>query len=313
MKSRKKFGLADFDYKITNKFYGEIRSFDRIIMNKHFNTVNDMLNFHEENGGILGDSSDNWTYGGVGEQKTHELVENGDCLDKLADMVEEIREELALEGLDGFNFNSKACRRQRRFAEDGDEVDIDRYLSDDIQMWSEIKRNKKKEFIRIAINFGMNSDADLEDFARNTALAYCTTEILENLGYSVEIIGTANSQSCVSESYLKNVYDDFTIGVPNNLDIIAGKSESSISVTIKAFEDALDLRALGMTALSGMFRKYAFQIRRVLYGQPYGSTCEPTEEFNELISSNLNIGRCNTTNATEQVQHISKVIKDLTS
>ena len=174
-------------------------------------------------------------------------------------------------------------------------------------MCSDIRRTKKKDFIRLVLNFGMNSDASLEDFARNTALAYCTTEILENLGYSVEIIGTANSRGCFNSRFLKRIYGKEFVKEVNSY-----TSECSVSFTIKQFDDMLDLRAIGMSTLPALFRKYSFDVRKVIYGQRAGSTYEHTKEFSEFIGSNLNIGRCYTKNSKKQIEHISKVIKEIT-
>ena len=299
----------DFDYKIVETKDGKECS-KRLLMNKEFKDIFEFWEFHNEHWTTKQEpltATDSWVFGkNLNEKITDELLNQGNCLDELADMVVKVREELSLGGLDMFEFNNKACKRQRRFSEDGDELDIDRYISDDINMWSNIRRTKKKDFIRLVLNFGMNADASLEDFARNTALAYCTTEILENLGYSVEIIGTANSRDCFNPRFLKSTYGD-ELG-----NVKCWISESSVSFTIKQFDDMLDLRAIGMSTLPALFRKYSFDIRKTIYGSPYGSTFKHTKEFSEFIGSNLNIGRCYSRDSKQQIEHISKVIKEIT-
>ena len=77
-------------------------------MNKEFKDVFEFLEFHSEHFKTELESNEEWTYGeNLDARITDTLLNQGNCLDELADMVVKIREELALGGLDMFEFNNK--------------------------------------------------------------------------------------------------------------------------------------------------------------------------------------------------------------
>lgn len=82
-----------------------------------------------------------------------------------------------------------SCMRQRRYTDDGDDLDIDRFLGGTDNYWISHKRNKKAKNIRIAMNFGLNSNNKEINFARLVGVLGALADMLTKLGYATEILG----------------------------------------------------------------------------------------------------------------------------
>ena len=302
VRNRKSNHVIDFDHKIID---------DLFVANKHFGDIGEFLSWvdsiypDDDNAYSDADSSNSkWVYGSYGLKKSREILSKGDPTKKVLEFVENYRAELQLQGAYDLQTSIKSCKRRRRYSEDGENIDIDRYLCDDIQMWETIKRDGKKEYIKLAINFGQNGDQSEESFARNTAITFCTAEILENLGYSVEIVGTACSKGCVSYNYLESVY---------GIDLsYVSKNYASVSFTIKKSEEYTDVGALTSTSLTSLFRKWGFNARKTIYGKPAGSSVHPPQEFKNLIGADIFIGNMRNYTGSD-VQTVEKIVRDVIS
>ena len=194
--------VIDFDYKILEN--------NRMCASKNFHSIFDFLNFNDEHWGNENstDSSKSWMVGhepNMTLKKTEEMLIKGCATDDLLALVDKYRDELRLDGLYDIQSNVKSCIRRRVFSDDGDMVNIDRYLTDDMLMWETTRRVGRKSFITLGLDICMSHGNKKDAFARNTALAYCTAEILENLGYGVEIKVTASGEGCFNKAYLENV------------------------------------------------------------------------------------------------------------
>ena len=151
VRNRKSNHVIDFDYKIID---------DLFVANKHFGDIGEFLSWvdsiypDDDNAYSDADSSNSsWVYGSYGLKKSREILSKGDPTKKVLEFVENYRAELQLQGAYDLQTSIKSCKRRRRYSEDVENIDIDRYLCDDIQMWETIKRDGKKEYIKLAINY----------------------------------------------------------------------------------------------------------------------------------------------------------------
>lgn len=89
--------------------------------------------------------------------------------------------------------NEKAIGKKRRvYWEEGDELNIDRLMS-----WQEHwqkRRKVERKLVKIYVNIGLSCWNGVEEFASMAAGAYCAVELLEKMGYSVEVYGCTNGK-----------------------------------------------------------------------------------------------------------------------
>lgn len=82
-------------------------------------------------------------------------------------------------------------RRHRVLRDEGENVDVERYYSRDIECWESITRHSaKKRAICLGINFLGHCGQREEYFVNLTAGAAALTDVLVNKGYSVKLVGS---------------------------------------------------------------------------------------------------------------------------
>ena len=78
----------------------------------------------------------------------------------------------------------------RQRLEEGDVIDINRYLDGQEKFWAGVKRvMRTKQVVRVYFNIGGNCNRSAEELAVSGALAVTLTEILESMGIGVELWG----------------------------------------------------------------------------------------------------------------------------
>ena len=136
-----------------------------------------------------------------------------------------------------------SCKRKRRFVDDGDEVDIDRYLTNSDTPWSITKRNKKAKRIVLAINYALSHSNNEASYAKVVSAGAFLADVLNKLGYAVEIIGTCSSGYNGSEDY----------------------KSTCVAITFKESGRKLDIQRILSMGLSGLHRALVFGIREKLW------------------------------------------------
>lgn len=253
------------------------------------------------------DVNDEWTYGEIPKQPTRksyadELLKNGDCLDEVADYVEKYKEKLDIE-LSDLNTTFKSCVRRRRFSDDGAELNIDRALSGEPEFWETHKRDGKKRFITLAVQICMSHQNKKESFAKNMALAYSVCEILENLGYGVNIDILSSAHNMASRSWMKKRYK-----LKSNTTYT--DAESGFIARVKDSADRTDLRSLASASIPSVLREYSFVIFRSLFSGTYGNCMETTQEYLDFCEVDLLIAK-QWNKEAEQLEQIVQSIRGL--
>ena len=250
-----------------------------------FKDIDDYMEYSKDSKYNVKD--ERWAYSRIGKKKTDELLKCGDAQDELIKMVYKIRDEIAFSNLEGLQTSFKSCKRRRVFRDEGSDLDIDRVMSGESEYWSSIKRDGKKEFITLGIQIALSCGNKAKDFAEQTAIALVTCEILESLGYGVEIV-------CLSSVYSSDT--DFV--------------EVGEIFTIKKSEDVTDVRAVASTSLSGLLREYSFKNSQKIIEGHTGYCKVTSNKFLALTDINILIAK--QWSNGDHINYIEKIVKEVT-
>tara|TARA_R100001377_G_scaffold65994_1_gene41264 strand:+ start:3438 stop:4292 length:855 start_codon:yes stop_codon:yes gene_type:complete len=136
--------------------------------------------------------NDEWTYGSHFDNRdTHmKALRQGRTTPSLVTHYKKIRSVLERKlKVSKFAGQGISCKRKRRFVDDGDEIDMDRFLANSDTPWVVTKRNKKARNIKIAVNFGLSSGNNEHSFAKLVSAGAYLSDVLTKIGYAVEVWG----------------------------------------------------------------------------------------------------------------------------
>jgi len=138
-----------------------------------------------------------------------------------------------------------SCKRKRRYMDDGDEVDIDRFLANSDEPWVTTKRNRKTKNIRIGINFGLSFGNNEASFGRLVGAGAYISDVLTKMGYATEIIGMCYT-ACPS--------------TPKKYD------KTCTMITFKGSNERLDVQRILSMGLTGLLRHEIFKVHHSYFG-----------------------------------------------
>lgn len=230
-----------------------------------FDSISDMVETSEANSHYEFGGNGSWPFG-YEKSKTSEwafgkefnnsaaltkrhLLE-GTCPDAILNRVDAVRNSLYKDfpELQDLERHALKMRRKRRFAEDGDDLDIDRYMCGDPEQWAKMQRVPQKRSVRVQINGAMLGGHSAIKFAETMIMCAAMIDIIESAGISVEFIYSAISSSMDT----------------HDCDVM------SISALCKSANEPLDISRVLSCAASGIFRKYVFHIRNNVCGSYEG-------------------------------------------
>jgi len=282
-----------------------MRNFTDITINKvnysymEFNSLDDYKNIIDENKWhyteVPNDSSytDSWTYGESfpSQGEHHRDLINGQASKLMIESYYETRNKIQnMLNVSSFYRQGLSCLRQRRYTDDGDDLDIDRFLGGTDNYWISHKRNKKAKNIRIAMNFGLNSNNNEINFAKLVGVLGALADMLTKLGYATEILG------CNYRRYRGSKKLGYT---------------SSI-ITFKKAGEKLDLQRLLSMGLQGLLRDWEFGIGEELgYDGSQGSQSRMGEEFKKHMNINYVIEQAETKTDKDILNYFENVINQL--
>ena len=140
--------------------------------------------------------------------------------------------------VDEFSKIGRTTRRRRRYADEGDELNIDRLATGDPLFWERRKRGAKKRVVRLGVQYGYTAAAGESTFVRNAALATAAADALSLLGYGVEIL--AVSWGLMTQSH--------------------HGEEWTLAVDLKRSDEPLDAQRVLTTGLVAMSRAFEFAL-----------------------------------------------------
>ena len=182
-----------------------------------------------------------------------------------------------------------SCKRKRRFVDDGDEVDIDRFLANSDNAWVTTKRKSKARNIRIGINFGLSHANNEASFARLVGAGAYLSDVLTKMGYSTEIIGIC---------YTEKPYD---------------KSKTCVMIKFKRSGERLDVQRILSMGLTGLLRHEIFCVHYSYFGyrNSMGQQSDMTEEHRKQLKLDYVVEQALVKGDKKLQDNFEKAIHDL--
>tara|TARA_R100000458_G_C8273211_1_gene248061 strand:+ start:813 stop:1769 length:957 start_codon:yes stop_codon:yes gene_type:complete len=235
-----------------------------------------MYDEHKENEDIYHNlaigtiSGREWTFGKLkgynNKASVRDCIDKGKAHPKVMTYINKYRRELQEDGLYDVPDEMKSVKRKRRWSEDGGELDIDRVMTGDPNYWVTSSRDGKQRIVNIGVNYSMSSDNNSTQFPRLLAMAFCTAEIVERLGYGVEITGIRANYS--------------TSGWNSSW-------ERGFTFPLKKSQEPLDINRIGSISLVGFFRYYSFLIGNILYKDGCGRCTETSDDMTAFAGADI--------------------------
>jgi hypothetical protein len=183
---------------------------------------------------------DTWRFGYdfPTHNKTSDALETGKTAAQYLSQVEKTKEELYERFPKLYELEQIAVtkRKRRRFSEDGNELDIDRYMCSDPCTWVSMPRQDvKNRTATFYIELAIASGTDAMNVTKGVISALALIDIVEKAGISTEIIVGATTRNGIRDVRFAN-----------------------ISVIAKRADEPLDISRLLSFCLTGMYRQYIF-------------------------------------------------------
>lgn len=270
-----------------------------------FDTVADMTEACKVNVGNgtwkIGNSAgdDKWTFGSDYPtlKETNGALDTGTVKQAYIDAVDKTKYDLLQKHPELLELERSAHmkKRKRKFSESGDELDIDRYMGGEVDMWQSNPRREVKQSIKVMLNIAASSGKNFETFRKNMVLFVAMLDVLNTAGISTEVWVGA-------------------LGV----DTVTNTKESWVCAMAKGSQEPLDISRLLSFGLSGFFRYHTFRIwENVLggggvtnwsYGSVMAGACR--QDAKDFLNFDMVI---NGTNFEENAYIILKDLKEIVS
>lgn len=192
----------------------------------------------------------NWMYGA---HKTYDAtltaLQRGEVcpqyLKFIGDLQSKLTENPEIEQL---MLTAKTFKRKRVYADQGDELDINRLMSGEVEHWEKSTKGKKNTLIRLAFNIDGTGSKTEEDFMIMASTAAVISNILSIAGFAVQLTFCHTSNGVSTQT-----------------------KYNAISVCVKQAHEQIDMERICSVGCTGFFRGWIFQVyANVLDGTPYG-------------------------------------------
>ena len=233
-----------------------------------------------------------WQFGELeSREKTEEYLIKGLGLKSMRIQARKYREEFENTVLEEVRSSVQSIKRTRRHNDSDGDLDLDAVLGGSDEYWTKIERNGSQKVVRIAINCAISCGNGSEEFAKLVSLSAVFCEILEELGYGVEIY-------CAFISELSGHRK-----TPENMDW------ESVIFPIKQCSEVLDVERIYSLGLQGLLRDVFFRVERVQSGN-HGGRCN-TPPSDVLEFSNIDVIVERTWTEGNQAERIIQTIENL--
>lgn len=264
----------------------------------------DLAQFRNSDGiaaGLSGLNSE-WRYGDwKTREATLEAMRRGDAGDRAAALYRDARAQLQ-PLVDRFVRRGRTTRRQRRYGEEGPDLDLDRHLAGDSQPWVRSVRNMQARTVRIGVYYALSCGNTAEEFAESAASAAAACDVLNSAGIGVDVLGLG------------------TLHGPEGSGSMPGAggrryAEGGPVVTLKRAEEPLDVRNVLAVAVTGMYRDCTFGLWEACMGNKghHGMCLDPTPELRAILGLDLVIGRSWSGRSGEQRTRIEGFLEGVLS
>ena len=262
-----------------------------------FQSLRDMQDTIKKNGWEHSKTEDRynqeWTYGThFKSHDTHmKALRHGRTTPSLVTHYKKIRSALERKlRVSKFTGQGVSCKRKRRFVDDGDEVDIDRFLANSDTPWVVTKRNKRARNIKIAINFGLSNGNNENSFAKLISTGAYLSDILTKIGYAVEVWGV------------------ISIGYNGTLPL----DEVCAAIRFKDSGQRLDIQRVLSMGLTGLFRNLMFGIleKKWKFHESLGYQIQMCKEVKKELGFNYVIEQEIVSNEKKMLDFFEKAISN---
>lgn len=158
-----------------------------------FDAISDMasLDFSQFGPGKRFKDRNTFTFGSFRNYNTYETAQrallDGHCPEEVAELYQQMRDAMA-HAIEDIAATMVTTKRKRRYDIDGDEVSIERVMTQSDEPWERRVRGAKKRSIKIAVNSSYSAGTDQRAFIEGVVRGIALSDILTRLGYGVEII-----------------------------------------------------------------------------------------------------------------------------
>ena len=258
-----------------------------------FSSIDDFLSTAEKSSLDIGmDSS--WQFGddkeANTEKKTYSLLRAGKGLSSVRKLSRKYRHELENSDLSEIVSRSKSVKRVRRYNDFDGNLDFDRVMTGNPEYWEKIQRDGKAQIVRIGINFSLSAGNSLNSFSRIVGLSAVFAEILENLGYGVEIYGSSLYKNHKTSSKKR-------------------KKWLGMIFPVKSATEPLDFARIYSLGLPGLLRDAEFRVENHVYGEYSGVCTNPPQNLIKLADIDVLVSKHWTDG--DQAEHIIQAIENL--
>ena len=234
----------------------------------------------------------NWQFGELdSRKKTEEYLIKGLGLKSMRTQARKYREEFENTVLQEIRSRVQSVKRVRRNNDSDGDLDLDAVLGGPDEYWTKIERKGSQKVVRIAINCSISWQNKPKDFAKLVSLSAVFCEILEELGYGVEIYCCFISELT---GYRKT---------PDNI------NWESMLFPIKECTEVLDVERIYSLGLQGLLRDVFFRVERVETGGHAGICETPPNDVLEF--SNIDVVVEKTWTDGNQAERIVQAIENL--
>ena len=238
-----------------------------------FTGITEFLNMAEKTDpdavgrGDAGSNRAKWQFGSLGSwKKTEELLKKGLGITSMRRHARNFRDDFRSTKLSEITSKVQSVKRARQFNDCDGDLDLERVLGGNDNYWTRVVRTGKQKVVRLGINCTLSCENSEKEFSKLVALSAVLTEILENLGYGLEIY------AC---------FIAYPTGGKHK------KKEVNIQFPIKRSGETLDIEQIYSMGLTGLLRDAYFRVEMQIRGDHSGVCRQPSKEMLKL--SNIDI------------------------
>jgi hypothetical protein len=185
--------------------------------------------------------NDSWTFGSLNAQTSRRAIALGSAPEHMLKAYLEERGKLE-PAIEQTVARAVSTRRRRKMRLEGDEPDVDRVLAGIPECWETRVRGAMKRKVTLGIQAAWISATDEDVFIRCAARATAASDILQRLGYAVEIKAVG-------------WFTPITYGRMQSY-----FTETCVVVPLKNAQQPLDASAVLVAGLPGFLRDHIFEI-----------------------------------------------------
>lgn len=223
-------------------------------------------------------------------KKTYELIEQGRGLSSVRALSKEYRQEFESANLSNILNSVKSVKRKRVLNDNSGDLDLDQLMSGSPEFWSAIKRDGAQKIVTLGVNVSISAGNTSKDFSRLVALTATFAEILEGLGYGLEI---------------------YAVAVGKRMRGHKTPIWRGVKVALKNVSEPLDFERIYSAGLNGFLRDLKFRVEQLQW-KTFGTQCyELPQDVINGMGLDVMVSNSWTEDGTKQVEKVVQAIQDI--